>query len=72
MIRTVKGERQARLAFIDELKARVGQADRAVEEAVAEIIRNVKEGGDEAVQNYSRQFDRWAAERLELIRQEME
>ena len=72
MIRTVKGERQARLAFIDELKARVGQADRAVEEAVAEIIRNVKEGGDEAVQNYSRQFDGWAPERLELTRQEME
>lgn len=72
MIRMVKGERQARLAFIDELKARVGQADRAVEEAVAEIIRNVKEGGDEAVQNYSRQFDGWAPERLELTRQEME
>lgn len=72
MIRTVKGERQARLAFIDELKARVGQADRAVEESVAEIIRNVKEGGDEAVQNYSRQFDGWAPERLELTRQEME
>lgn len=72
MIRMVKGERQARLAFIDELKARVGQADRAVEESVAEIIRNVKEGGDEAVQNYSRQFDGWAPERLELTRQEME
>lgn len=72
MIRMVKGERQARLAFIDELKARVGQADRAVEESVAEIIRNVKEGGDEAVQNYSRQFDGWVPERLELTRQEME
>ena len=72
MIRMVKGERQVRLAFIDELKARVGQADRAVEESVAEIIRNVKEGGDEAVQNYSRQFDGWAPERLELTRQEME
>jgi len=72
MIRTVKGDRQARLAFIDELKSRVGQADRTVEDAVADIIKTVKEGGDEAVQDYSRKFDGWAPEKLELTRPEME
>ena len=72
MIRTVKGDRQARLAFIEELKARVGQADRSIEEAVQDIIRTVKEGGDQAVQAYSRQFDGWAPEKLELTRPEME
>lgn len=72
MIRTVKGDRQARLDFIGELKSRVGQAGRATEEAVAEIIKTVKEGGDEAVQAYSRRFDGWAPEKLELSRAEME
>ncbi len=72
MIRTVKGDRAARLAFIDELKARVGQADRAIEDAVAEIVKTVKEGGDQAVQAYSQRFDGWAPPALELSRPEME
>lgn len=72
MIKTVQGSRAACLAFIEDLKSRVGQADRAVEESVAEIVRTVKAGGDEAVKAYSRKFDGWTPDTLELTRPEME
>lgn len=72
MIKTVQGSRAACLAFIEDLKSRVGQADRAVEESVAEIVQTVKVGGDEAVKAYSRKFDGWTPDTLELTRPEME
>lgn len=41
-------------------------------ESVSEIIRQVKEGGDEAVRRYSRQFGDGELERLELTCEEIE
>ncbi len=72
MIKTVQGDRQTCLEFIADLKSRVGQADPSVEATVAEILRTVREGGDRAVKDYSRKFDGWTPEKLELSRQEME
>ncbi len=72
MIKTVQGDRETCLAFIRDLRSRAGQADKKVEAAVAEIAEMVKNGGDEAVKAYSKKFDGWTPERLELTRTEME
>ncbi len=63
------GERQD---FIRTLKARAGTPDSKIEQSVAQIISTVQSGGDEAVKAYSRQFDGWTPDSLELSRQEME
>ncbi len=63
------GERQD---FIQTLKARAGTPDSKIEQSVAQIISTVQSGGDEAVKAYSRQFDGWTPDSLELSRQEME
>lgn len=63
------GERQD---FIQTLKARAGTPDPKIEQSVAQIISTVQSGGDEAVKAYSRQFDGWSPDSLELSRQEME
>lgn len=72
MIRIVKGDQQARQAFLQELKARAGHAGKAVEQTVEEILEAVRVGGDQAVKEYSRKFDGWTPEALELTREEME
>lgn len=72
MIKIVNTAPQERRAFISQLKARAGTPDPKIEAAVAEIIQKVAEGGDQAVQDFSRQFDGWTPDRLELSREEME
>ncbi len=72
MIKKVQGDRETCLSFINHLKSRVGQADRAVEESVAEIVAAVRDGGDETVKTYSRKFDGWTPDALELSRADME
>ncbi len=44
-------------AFFRNMEARSGETNQRVTEAVTEIIRTVKEGGDAAVQKYTLQFD---------------
>ncbi|WP_322169948.1 histidinol dehydrogenase [Acutalibacter caecimuris] len=72
MIKTVTATGPERQAFIRELKARAGSVDPKIEQAVAEIVEAVRDGGDEAVKAYSRRFDGWTPDSLELSRQEME
>lgn len=72
MIQVVQGGRETCQKVIDELKARVGETARSVEEGVAQILRDVKEQGDAAVKAYSVKFDGWTPEKLELSREEME
>ncbi len=72
MIKTVTGGREACMAFLEELKRRAGQASPAVEQSVAEIVEAVRQRGEEAVKEYSRKFDGWTPEALELTRPEME
>ena len=71
MIRVVKGDRDTCLSFIEELKTRVGETEKSVEETVSDILKKVKSGGDEAVKAYSRKFDGWTPETPELSRTEM-
>ncbi len=72
MIKTVNAGEQERRAFIEELKLRVGRTDPEIERKVAEIVENVRTGGDEAVKSYSKKFDGWTPDVLELSREEME
>lgn len=72
MIKTVTGSRETCRSFLKDLKARVGQTSPEIERTVAEIIETVRQGGEEAVKSYSRKFDGWTPDRLELTRPEME
>lgn len=72
MIKTVNAGEQERRAFIEELKLRVGRTDPEIERKVAEIVENVRTGGDEAVKSYSKKFDGWTPDVLEMSREEME
>ncbi|WP_300682793.1 histidinol dehydrogenase [Acutalibacter sp. 1XD8-36] len=72
MIKTVNAGEKERRAFIEELKLRVGRTDPEIERKVAEIVENVRTGGDEAVKSYSKKFDGWTPDVLELSREEME
>lgn len=72
MIKTVNAGEKERRAFIEELKLRVCRTDPEIERKAAEIVENVRTGGDEAVKSYSKKFDGWTPDGLELSREEME
>jgi histidinol dehydrogenase len=72
MIKVVQGDRQTCQSFVEDLKSRVGQTSPEIEASVREIIENVRTGGDEAVKGYSKKFDGWTPEKLELSREELE
>jgi len=72
MIRVVNGDKTTCKNFIEELKARVGENDRKVEAIVSEIIETVKLGGDNAVKEYSKKFDGWTPNCIEISKAEME
>ena len=44
-------------AFLEQLAQRNGETDKKVSQIVTEIIETVRKGGDQAVQNYTKQFD---------------
>ena len=66
MLKIVTASPEERQDFIRTLKARAGTPDSKIEQSVAQIISTVQSGG------YSRQFDGWTPDSLELSRQEME
>ena len=72
MIKSVNDGKQERRAFIEELKLRVGGTSPEIEQKVAKIIEDVRTGGDDTVKAYSKKFDGWTPEILELSREEME
>ena len=53
MIPIVKADGTVELEFIRQLKKRSGEVDEKVNQAVAQIIAQVKERGDEAVREYT-------------------
>lgn len=66
MIPIVKADGTVELEFIRQLKKRSGEVDEKVNQAVAQIIAQVKERGDEAVREYTVKFDGRAPENLEI------
>ena len=72
MIKVVQGDKQTCQAFVEDLKSRVGQTSPEIEQTVREIIASVRERGDDAVKEYSKKFDGWTPENLELSRADLE
>ena len=72
LIETVKGGAEVCRACIRKLKERVGENDRKVDGAVAEILRNVKQNGDAALKEYAEKFDGGFPEPFELTKKDME
>lgn len=58
--------------YVKLLKERNREAGRKVENAVAEILENVRRDGDRAVRMYADKFDDGAPETLELPREQVE
>lgn len=72
MIRIRKGDRAYCKGFIEELKSRIDDNDKKVDDIVAGIIRRVRDEGDQAVGEYTRRFDGWCPESVELTRAQVE
>ena len=72
MLNVVKGDPATLRRTIDELKSRIGLASPEVEASVRKILDRVRTEGDLAVQAFSKQFDGWAPERLEVTQEEMD
>ncbi|HEX2985974.1 MAG TPA: histidinol dehydrogenase [Caproiciproducens sp.] len=71
MIQVVKKGGSLGRDFIQQLKQRSESTNRTVDAAVAEIIENVRQKGDEAVKDYTIKFDGCAPERMEITKEEM-
>lgn len=66
MITTVTADGKKEYEFIEFLKNRAQNSDRDVIPAVSEIIENVKNNGDQAVEYYTVKFDGKAPEKAEI------
>ena len=72
MIKVVQGDRQTCQSFVEDLKSRVGQTSPEIEASVRDIIEAVRTGGDQAVKEFSKRFDGWTPETLELSKKALE
>ncbi len=66
MIRKIMGTAENYKKFISEQRARNAESNERVDNAVAEILKNVREKGDEAIKEYSLRFDGYVPASLEL------
>lgn len=57
MVKKIIANGTDEVAFLKEVEKRNGETDKKVTEIVSEIIENVKENGDKAVQDYTLKFD---------------
>ena len=71
MMQTVKGGADVCRAFIRKLKERIGENDRKVDAAVAEILLNVKNNGDAALREYAEKFDGGFPDPMELSKEDL-
>lgn len=72
MIKVVQGDRQTCQSFVEDLKSRVGRTSPEIEASVRDIIEAVRTGGDQAVKEFSKRFDGWTPETLELSKEALE
>lgn len=70
-MKITKANGKAEYALIEELKKRSGEIDVKIQNAVSDIIKNVKEVGDEAVREYTIRFDGHAPRNIEVTKQEL-
>lgn len=72
MITTVTADGKKEYEFIEFLKNRAQNSDKDVIPAVSEIIENVKNNGDQAVEYYTIKFDGKAPEKTEIDNSEID
>ena len=72
MIPMIKADGKSERDLIAALKQRSGEVDQKVTAAVGDILAKVKAQGDEAVRDYTIQFDGKAPDTLEVPREEIE
>ena len=72
MIPVVRHGGEEARAFIEKFRARSEEKNQSVDEAVREILENVRARGDEAVSAYTQKFDGVCPEKTEISRAEME
>ena len=72
MIKMVQEGGASAREYVRLLKERNREAGRKVENAVSEILENVRRDGDRAVRMYADKFDGGAPETLELPREQVE
>ena len=53
MIRKIIADGTSEVAFLKEVEKRNGETDKKISEIVSDIIDNVKENGDKAVNEYT-------------------
>jgi len=58
--------------FINQLKLRSEKSNKSVDAAVADIIANIRENGDNAVREYTLRFDGSIPEKVEITKQKMQ
>ena len=68
MIRIIENDKIKQSEFIKELRSRNEETNEKAEAAVREIIKNVREKGDEALFYYSEEFDKVKLNSLEIQR----
>lgn len=71
MIPIVRADGAAEWELLASLRRRSGEVDRKVTAAVTEIVDAVRERGDEAVREYTIQFDGRCPEAFEVSRDEI-
>ncbi len=72
MITTVTADGTKEYEFIELLKKRAQNSDKNVIPTVSEIIENVRENGDKAVEEYTIKFDGKAPEKTEITAYEID
>lgn len=71
MISKVMADGTAEYKFIADLKARCENNDKDVTAIVADILKNVKENGDKAVEEYTLKFDGSRVEQPEITNEQL-
>jgi len=72
MLQITKADGFAEIELINKLKLRSGEIDRKVNATVSDIIYSVRMNGDEAVREYTIEFDGKAPQQTEVTREEID
>ena len=70
-MKITKANGKVEYKLIEELKKRSGETDPKIVGAVSDIIKNVKEQGDDAVREYTIRFDGHAPRNIEVKKEEL-
>lgn len=70
-MKITKANGKTEYALIESLKKRSGETDSKIVEIVSSIIQGVKEGGDEAVREYTVRFDGSAPKKTVITKEEL-